>query len=121
MAQNGHKEHPKYMNIFWWLTGLTVLELLVVIPDFPTVVKAILLIGLACAKAILVANYFMHLKFERKTLAIYRNDPLPYLRSARFRVDARPHVRLTNRRRNGTNNRSCRYVRSLISNFAWAR
>lgn len=70
MAQNGHKEHPKYMNIFWWLTGLTVLELLVVIPDFPTVVKAILLIGLACAKALLVANYFMHLKFEKRTLAI---------------------------------------------------
>ena len=75
MAQNGHKEHPKYMNIFWWLTGLTVLELLVVIPDFPTVVKAILLIGLACAKAILVANYFMHLKFERRTLAIIVMTP----------------------------------------------
>ena len=70
MAENGHKEHPKYMNIFWWLAGLTVLELLVVIPDFPTVIKVILLIGLACAKAALVANYFMHLKFEKKTLTI---------------------------------------------------
>ena len=70
MAHDGHKEHPKYMNIFWWLTGLTVLELLVVIPDFPTVVKAILLIGLACAKALLVANYFMHLQFEKRTLAL---------------------------------------------------
>ena len=70
MAENGHKEHPKYMNIFWWLAGLTVLELLVVVPDFPTVIKVILLIGLACAKAALVANYFMHLKFEKKTLTI---------------------------------------------------
>ena len=69
MAQDGHKEHPKYMNIFWWLLGLTVAEVLVVIPDLPIALKAILLIGMACSKAILVANYFMHLKFERKTLA----------------------------------------------------
>ena len=69
MAQNGHKEHPKYMNIFWWLAGLTVIEIGVAIPEYAMVLKAILLIGLACAKAALVAGYFMHLKFERKTLA----------------------------------------------------
>lgn len=70
MAQDGHKEHPNYMNIFYWLTALTVIEIVVAIPEYSTVLKAILLIGLACGKAILVANYFMHLKFERKTLAI---------------------------------------------------
>ena len=26
MAQDGHKEHPKYINIFWWLLGLTIVE-----------------------------------------------------------------------------------------------
>ncbi len=70
MAQDGHKEHPKYMNIFWWLLGLTVAEVVAVMPDYATVLKAILLIGFACAKAILVANYFMHLKFEKKILAV---------------------------------------------------
>ena len=70
MAENGHKGHPKYMNIFWWLLGLTIAEVLVVIPDLPIALKAILLIGMACSKAILVANYFMHLKFEKRTLAI---------------------------------------------------
>ena len=70
MAQDGHKEHPKYMNIFWWLLALTIIEVAVAIPDYSTILKAILLIGLACSKAILVANYFMHLKFEKKTLAI---------------------------------------------------
>ena len=69
MAQDGHKEHPKYMNIFWWLLGLTIVEVAVAIPDYSIVLKAILLIGLASAKAALVAIYFMHLKFERKTLA----------------------------------------------------
>ena len=70
MAQNEHKEHPKYMNIFWWLAGLTVVEIGVAIPEYAAILKGLLLIGLACSKAILVANYFMHLKFERKTLAI---------------------------------------------------
>ena len=69
MAQNEHKEHPKYMNIFWWLLALTIIEIAVAIPEYAVVLKAILLIGLACSKAALVAIYFMHLKFERKTLA----------------------------------------------------
>lgn len=69
MAQNEHKEHPKYMNIFWWLLGLTIIEVAVAIPEYALILKAILLIGLACGKAALVAIYFMHLKFERKTLA----------------------------------------------------
>ena len=70
MSENGHKEHPKYMHIFYWLAALTAIEVAVAIPEYATVLKAILLIGLACGKAILVANYFMHLKFEKKTLAI---------------------------------------------------
>lgn len=69
MAQTEHKEHPKYMNIFWWLTGLTLVEIGVAMPEYAIVLKAILLIGLACSKAALVAGYFMHLKFERRTLA----------------------------------------------------
>ena len=70
MAQNGHNEHPKYMWIFLWLAVLTAIEVGIVIPDFPKALTIILLIGLACAKAILVAVYFMHLKFEKRTLAV---------------------------------------------------
>ena len=70
MAQDGHKEHPKYMNIFWWLLALTIIEVAVAIPDYATILKGLLLIGLACSKAILVANYFMHLKFEKRTLVV---------------------------------------------------
>ena len=70
MAENGHKEHPKYINIFWWLLALTIIEVAVAIPEYAFVLKAILLVGLACSKAALVAIYFMHLKFEKKTLTI---------------------------------------------------
>ena len=70
MAENEHKEHPKYFKIFWWLLALTIIEVAVAIPEYAVVLKAILLIGLACSKAALVAIYFMHLKFEKRTLTI---------------------------------------------------
>lgn len=70
MAENEHREHPRYMFIFLWLAILTAIEVGVAIPEYSIVIKGILLIGLACSKAFLVAAYFMHLKFEKRTLAI---------------------------------------------------
>ena len=70
MAQNGHDKHPRYMFIFLWLAILTAIEIGVAIPEYSTVIKAILLIGLACGKAFLVAAYFMHLKLEKGILSI---------------------------------------------------
>lgn len=70
MAQNGHNQHPNYIKIFVWLAVLTAIEVGIVYPDFPKALTIILFIGLACAKAILVAAYFMHLKFEKRTLAV---------------------------------------------------
>lgn len=69
MAENGHKEHPRYMLIFVWLAVLTAIEIGVAIPEYSIIIKGILLIGLACGKAFLVAAYFMHLKLEKRTLA----------------------------------------------------
>ncbi len=39
-------------------------------------IVVILLIGLALSKAVLVAMYFMHLKFERVTLGVIALTPL---------------------------------------------
>ena len=88
MAQDEHKEHPKYMNIFWWLLGLTIIEVAVAIPEYALVLKAILLIGLACGKAALVAIYFMHLKFGAEDVSSYRHNTVPYLRFSRHHADA---------------------------------
>ena len=71
MAQDEHKEHPKYMIIFVWLAVLTAIEIGVAIPEYSLLLKAILLIGLACGKAALVAIYFMHLKFEKADVGSY--------------------------------------------------
>jgi cytochrome c oxidase subunit 4 len=67
MATAAHK-HPNYMAIFWWLAILTVVELGVVFMPLTKMTIAVLLCALALAKAALVAAYFMHLRFEAKTL-----------------------------------------------------
>ncbi|MFQ5913450.1 MAG: cytochrome C oxidase subunit IV family protein [Nitrospinota bacterium] len=74
MAQE-HKE-PNYMAIFWWLLALTILEVIVAISNLPTAGKASLLVAMALGKAMLVAMYFMHLRFERFTLGAIVLTPL---------------------------------------------
>jgi cytochrome c oxidase subunit 4 len=69
MSEAAHPE-PNYMGVFLWLVILTVLELAVVYMPFTKMVIAILLVSLAVSKAVLVALYFMHLKFERVTLGL---------------------------------------------------
>ncbi len=67
---------PNYMAIFWWLFALTIIEIAVIFTGLPKVVVAILLISLALSKASLVAMYFMHLRFERRTLGLIAVTPL---------------------------------------------
>ena len=73
--EHAHKEHPKYMRIFWILLGLTIAEVAVIYMPLPKIVIALLLIGMACSKALYVALYFMHLKFEKRTLMIIALTP----------------------------------------------
>jgi cytochrome c oxidase subunit 4 len=75
MATAAHK-HPNYMAIFWWLAILTVVELAVVFMPMSKITIGVLLCALALAKAALVAAYFMHLKFETKTLTWIAFTPL---------------------------------------------
>ena len=73
MTTQEHAEHPttNYMAIFWWLLGLTIAEIAwAIIPHHSELVLAGGIVALAIVKAVLVALYFMHLKFERKTLGV---------------------------------------------------
>ena len=74
MSTDTHKI-PNYIAIFWWLLGITIAEvawavLYVRIPNYSQAVLATGLVITAVIKAILVAMYFMHLKFERKVMGI---------------------------------------------------
>jgi cytochrome c oxidase subunit 4 len=70
-----HK-HPNYMAIFWYLAILTVVEIAVVFLPFGKFTNGVLLCALAVTKAAMVAMYFMHLKFETRTLGWIAVTPL---------------------------------------------
>jgi cytochrome c oxidase subunit IV len=70
-----HK-HPNYMAIFWYLAILTVIEICVVFLPFAKMINGTLLCALALGKAALVAMYFMHLRFETRTLGLIAITPL---------------------------------------------
>jgi len=74
MTTTTHDE-PDYMGVFWWLLALTLLELGVIYVPIHRMGILALLVALAIAKAVLVALYFMHLKFERRTLAFIALSP----------------------------------------------
>ncbi len=74
MSETTHAE-PNYLGVFWWLLALTILEVAVVYMPIAKIVIAAMLVTLAVTKAVLVAMYFMHLKFERRTLALVALSP----------------------------------------------
>lgn len=75
MAVTVHK-HPNYMAIFWWLAILTAIELAVIFAPLGKFTIGTLLVALAVGKASLVAMYFMHLRFEVRTLGLIAVTPL---------------------------------------------
>ena len=72
-----HK-HPNYILIWVYLAVLTAAELALAF-ELPISrnLKLVLLLALAVWKALLVAMFFMHLKFERWNLRILFIIPLP--------------------------------------------
>jgi cytochrome c oxidase subunit 4 len=74
MTAIAHKE-PNYIAVFWWLLVLTVMEIAVIYMPMAKMAIAFLLVSMAISKASLVALYFMHLKFERLTLALVALSP----------------------------------------------
>ena len=81
-ASTAHMEHarPNYWAIWGWLFVMTIAEVGVakmpVGPAYPYGAKVLLLVGLALTKAALVAMYFMHLRFEKRTLGMIAVTPL---------------------------------------------
>src|SRR5437879_13915872 len=75
MATAEHK-HPNYMAIFWYLAILTVVEIAVLYRRLAKLTIGVLLCSLALGKAVLVAMYFMHLRFETRALGLVAITPL---------------------------------------------
>jgi cytochrome c oxidase subunit IV len=73
--QQAHAE-PNYMAVFYWLAALTIIEVAVTFLPLTKFAIAAILVVLAFTKAALVALYFMHLKFERRTLLLVAVTPV---------------------------------------------
>ncbi len=72
------RKHPNYILIWVYLAVLTAAELgLALELPISRNLKLVLLMVLAVWKALLVAMFFMHLKFERWNLRILFIVPLP--------------------------------------------
>jgi cytochrome c oxidase subunit 4 len=69
--------HPRYILIFVILLVLTLAEVGYAFLDLPRIVLALGLIFMAVWKAVLVAMYYMHLKYEPRRLWILAVSPIP--------------------------------------------
>ncbi len=74
---DGHT-HPRYMLVWLWLAILTAAEVAVVwFTALPKSWVVVALLIMAVWKALLVALYFMHLRFEPLRVAVLATSPLP--------------------------------------------
>lgn len=61
-------DKKSYWQVFWWLSALTLFELVAVHFPISKMMIALILIILACTKAAMVAAVYMHLASEKTTL-----------------------------------------------------
>lgn len=71
------KKKPNYVAVWGALFVLTAIELGVAFVGLPRNLTILTLVGLAIWKALLVALYYMHLKFERLRVVVMAAAPLP--------------------------------------------
>ena len=64
-----------YIKVFYVLLVLTIVEVAIVYLGLPRMLLVALLVIFAVWKASLVAMHFMHLKFEKRTLAVVALTP----------------------------------------------
>lgn len=78
MEQTEHVKHPPYLAIWVMLALLTVFEIGVAFfQSWSKLTIILILVFLAVWKALLVALYYMHLRFESRRLKILAIAPLP--------------------------------------------
>ena len=65
-----------YLKVFVGLAVLTAVEVGIALFAFNPTLRIIILLGLAAAKAGLVALYYMHLKYDDRILSIISGFPL---------------------------------------------
>ena len=76
MTEQEHA-HPRYILIWVILLVLTLAEVGYAFMDLPKLMLAVGLIIMAVWKAVLVAMYYMHLRYEPKRMWVLAVSPIP--------------------------------------------
>jgi caa(3)-type oxidase subunit IV len=77
-ADPAHADHRRdYFRIFWVLLVLTIVEVAVSYMRIDKRVMSAVMIALALTKAAFVGLYYMHLKYEKRSLLWLAALPLP--------------------------------------------
>jgi caa(3)-type oxidase subunit IV len=77
-APADHSSHKRdYFRIFWVLLVLTIVEVGVSYLKIDKRIMSVIMIGLALTKAAFVGLYYMHLKYEKRSLLWLAALPLP--------------------------------------------
>ena len=69
MSSNGGGMRVMYI-VWGWLIALTLIEVVLAYFQVRLVIMLVVLLGLSIAKSVLIVAYFMHMKFERVSLAL---------------------------------------------------
>ena len=77
MSEGQSHAHPNYLAVWAYLLVLTVMELGIAFLPWSKQVLLLLLLALAIWKALLVALFFMHLRWEGNRMRVFAIAPLP--------------------------------------------
>jgi cytochrome c oxidase subunit 4 len=77
MTEAAARHHPNYWAVWAGLAALTMVELGIAFLPWSKRLLILLLVGLAVWKALLVALYFMHLRYEANRMRVFAIAPLP--------------------------------------------
>jgi cytochrome c oxidase subunit IV len=74
MEATTHHEHVQgkrlFLFVWFWLLALTGGEVFLAYQDLPLKIMLVILMGLSIIKASLIISYFMHLRYERRSLVL---------------------------------------------------
>ena len=74
--QAEHHGSRLYLYVWFWLLTMTAVEVFLAYEHLPLRTMLVLLMALSIVKASLIIAYFMHLRFEKRSLALTLMPPL---------------------------------------------
>jgi cytochrome c oxidase subunit 4 len=76
MAEQEHHGNRLYLIVWFWLLAMTGVEVFLAYERLPIHLMLALLLGLSLVKAALIIAYFMHLRFEKRSMTLTLMPPL---------------------------------------------